>query len=562
MASRASCSRPALGPSRRAAKTSPASPRRCHAAAPGQRRAPTCQELFRELADRLTGHGQQRAAVAGVFGPSGDRQGRAVRAGLTLLLSSLGSAASAQGPLCDTQWLAAASEHDMAAQVRQGGDPNAACDQGADRPLHHALSAVWPSIDAVRALMAHGADVLIPNRFGKTPWELAEEIWVEALRKHDEARETGNRTPEHGQAIVRTEAVRRIMKSSALDAFGNPALGRPLTSLHPCNLAMHGRHVRRRFSVPPDLPLSQGGNLPVEFHIHDSVPGRYRPLVRAAAAEWNEAAGFRALAIHREIDHGDSTCRQVPDSKNVIYWSGRSDFDPSPVHLTAGEAPYRSLDASRGHSSILITEVDIVIYEAAVGLSPTRELFLRSLRRADVQVKARDAHADVVNLQKQWLEVLRGMSGESFREWVIQLMNDQGIRTWEHGGAGFDDWILAVMNERLGAGGPLGSFDDLRSWLADRHAVDLERLRDHIDRNPRVKHYLLHEFGHALGLGHNADPRSLMYSGMEITPVPAVPRFRPPARVDDAAVHGLACTYGPLMKADPGRDGAEADGLP
>ena len=131
------------------------------------------------------------------------------------------------------------------------------------------------------------------------------------------------------------EDIYYVIKGHALDAFGNLALGRPVTSLHPCYLTRHGRSYKIWPSALPDWPLSHGGNLPVDFHMHDSVPMRYRPVVRAAAAEWNRAAGFRAIAIHREIDYSDSVSQHVPDSKNLIYWLPRSDHEPSRVHVTA-----------------------------------------------------------------------------------------------------------------------------------------------------------------------------------------------------------------------------------
>ena len=493
-------------------------------------------------------------AAADSFGAVGGWRGRASRAGLVLLLMVFGTTASAQRPLCDTQWLAGASESEVAAQVTRGADPNAACDPDGDRPLHHALLAIPPSIDVIQALMDHGADVLVPNRLGKTPWELSEDVRWEALHRY---RETRNRTTEHQQAVARTEDIYYLLEGHAVDAFGNPVVGRPLTSLHPCYLAMRPRHLGFWASGFPDLPLSHGENLPVEFYMHNSVPTRYRPVVRAAAAEWNEAAGFHAIAIHREIDHGDTGRRDIPDSRNVIYWSPRSDTEPSPVHMIAGQAAIQSLSAPQGDSFVLITEVDIIIYAAAAGLGPVRKLFENSLRRAGV---TQAVGADIASLQRRWLDVLAGMSREHFREWVKELMHEKYIFAWDHGQARFDRWILDAMNERLGNREPLRSFDDLRSWLAEGFAVDLEQLRDHVDRHPPVKDYLLHEFGHALGLDHHPDPGSLMHSGMEITPVPAVPGIGVPATVDDVAVHGLACRYGPLMEADPVRDRTVAVG--
>ena len=288
--------------------------------------------------------------------------------------------------------------------------------------------------------------------------------------------------------------------------------------------------------------------------MHDSVPMQYRPVVRAAAAEWNGAAGFRAIAIHREIDHSDSNRKHIPDSKNVICWLPRSGYELSRLRVLAGEVLMKSLSASESEPLILIDEVDIVIYAAAEGMRLVRRLLVDSLRRAGVQTPA--VEYDIASLQRQWLDVLAGMSHEQFREWVIQLMHDKGIRPPVYGRE-FDERILSAISERLGNREPMRSFDDLKRWLGEEYAVDLEGLRDQFDRNPRVKSYLLHEFGHALGLGHNPEPQSLMHGGDHITPVPGVPRrMGVGARVDDAAVHGLACTYRPLMETHPRLDEA------
>ena len=481
---------------------------------------------------------RQRAAIVDVLDAARDWTYRPYsHVVLVFLLSLFPCSLSAQHEICDVLWLTGASDDQVLTRVGEGADPNATCNRDGDRPLHQALSAVPPSVEVIQALMSQGADVLVPNKFGQTPWELAQNMRVEALRQYDAKPTT---TAEDTQTVRRTEAIHRIIRDHALDPFGNPKLGRPLTSLHPCHLTAHGRHYRAWFPGLPDLPLSHAGNLPVEFHMHHSIPRRYRPAVRAAAAEWNEAAGFHAVAIHSEIDHGDGRRRHIPDSKNVIYWMSEIGTESSPLHITAGATDIKSLDSSHG-SFVLIDEVDIFIYEVATGLGLARELFVRSLRRAGVSIHP--GEADIESLQRLWLEVLSNMSREHFRAWVIRLMQEKGIRLVEYDRGRVDDWIITAIDRRIGTVEPLRSFDDLRGWLMDGFSVDLEQLREHVDRNPLVKGYLLHEFGHALGLGHNPDAESLMHSGLEITPVPVTPRIRTPAKVDEVAVHGLACTY-------------------
>ena len=463
---------------------------------------------------------------------------------LLVLLSGLSSSFGAtRAPICDATWLAGASGSDVQMRVREGDDPNETCNPDEDRPLHRALAGPVAPPEVVRALLSAGADVLIPNRFGKTAWERSEERYLEALlHERDE------------QAARRMYAVRDVIRKRGLDAFGNPVLGRPLADLNPCLLVMHGRHFGKlttgpdlHYGIlaglpdPPDLPLSHG-SLPLEFELHHSVPPRYRSVFEAAAAEWNTKAGLELIAIRGEIDRRDVSHRWGQDSRNVVYWEGVSATEPLAAYQTAGATAIKSAAASPHEERLLVTEVDVTMYDVSTStsLDLAREMLARSLRRAGVEDPAEDIGDE--GLQARWLGRLSSMSDKELHAWVVQLMHDKGVRLpIPSSGADREEWIVAAMNARMEHVERLTSFEDLRAWLVAGFSIDLDTLDDSATL---LKDYVLHEFGHALGLRHNPDPDSLMHGGLHITPVPATPRNYPaPTGVDDAALHGLTCTY-------------------
>lgn len=325
---------------------------------------------------------------------------------------------------------------------------------------------------------------------------------------------------------------------------GQPS-GDPLASVPPCALVFHGPDLRFRYPDLPDAPLSHGGNLPVEFHLHAGIPRSYRPVIHAAAAELNMRVGFRMIAIQSEIDRGDLH-RRRNDSRNVIYWddywahSGGIELTEDIRVMEAATAEVRPVAGTEPWMAI--SEVDIVVFgekpNTAAGL--VRIMLSRTLRRLGVEPLPGE-DVDLAVLQSMVIERVSTVTEGEFHEMVIQLMSEKGVELPDAGGANVEDWIVDRINEESRGAEPLASFDDLRRWLIDELSVDVDRFGTSVV----LKNHMLHEFGHAVGLRHYGDADNLMANrAYRARVTPKVPGdLLVEWGFDDLAVHGLRCTY-------------------
>ena len=148
---------------------------------------------------------------------------------------------------------------------------------------------------------------------------------------------------------------------------------------------------------------------------------------------------------------------------------------------------------------------------------------------------------DVIGLQSLFVEQLSNMSSDDFYNMIIRLMEDKEIILPNGETEDIQRWILEQINEKMERIQPLMSFEDLQRLMIKEYSYNLTNI---FNSSVIFKNRLLHEFGHALGLGHNDEPDSLMYHALNITPVPHFPRnYIVPKYVDKLALDGLSCSY-------------------
>jgi hypothetical protein len=64
--------------------------------------------------------------------------------------------------------------------------------------------------------------------------------------------------------------------------------------------------------------ISWKNNIPISFHIHQSVPMEYRPVIESAMKKWERVAGRALFKLISQNYPGPDKPRQ--DGLNVIYW--------------------------------------------------------------------------------------------------------------------------------------------------------------------------------------------------------------------------------------------------
>lgn len=72
--------------------------------------------------------------------------------------------------------------------------------------------------------------------------------------------------------------------------------------------------------------LSLKNNSPVVFYVHKSVPEKFVPAIKRAAARWNMSAEKELIVIKEDIEYHSAFIR---DGQNVIFFFERWDSDPA-----------------------------------------------------------------------------------------------------------------------------------------------------------------------------------------------------------------------------------------
>ncbi len=289
-------------------------------------------------------------------------------------------------------------------------------------------------------------------------------------------------------------------------------------------------------------PLSLDDDLPIEFHLNDSIPEQYRYVFGESASEWNTKAELEMIRISDEIDH--SAARNQEDSKNVIYWRSQYNVEsitsPDGSTKTATETFIEVNHVISPDYYIPITDVDIIIYEEQNTVRGHTHWIFTSLLEAAGISPSEDM--DVLDLQSLAVNKLSSMSSDDFYEMMIQWIKDSGTTfNPDLSREDIQSLILTEVNARVKDIEPLAYFEDLQPLIVKEYSFDLTTI---FDNHGFLKTHILHEFGHAFGLRHNYTPNTLMYNSFNRIPIPKLPRqIVIPKPVDNLALYGLLCSY-------------------
>ena len=284
----------------------------------------------------------------------------------------------------------------------------------------------------------------------------------------------------------------------------------------------------------PRLPLSHGENFPIEYYLHKSIPEQNRSVFYNTFSEWNTRVGFRMFVV-KGIDYGDiHLIDNRRDQRNVIYWFNEEEWnrmytqynagsEESPLSnlsdlLTAVALPMLHLDNIDDSSSyLLISDVDLIIREEfTTNVQVIRWQFMQRLQYLGLQPPM---DADVEYLQSMLVQYLSNMSPESFRDLMIQQMQDVGIDP-----SSYTDRVAF--------------FENIRKETIRDYSLDLST--ESLSNSDYLRNTVLHELGHAIGLGHSDNEDSLMYSGYanEVSRYILTPKY-----IDSGTIYKLSCIY-------------------
>ena len=327
-----------------------------------------------------------------------------------------------------------------------------------------------------------------------------------------------------------------------------------LEEIDPCDLMFQGKDIYKdRYPEASNFPLSRI-DLPVEFHLNHSIPEQHRDIIREAASEWKTepepGSEFRLITISDEIDDSQwSTPQQSQSSKNVIYWLDKDQYNIEDIDVRNNSLIFAAKTFLRAFSPssipipyVFIFNSNIVIYEEPNDpIYLTRRMFTLLLETIGIKPPE---DMDVIDLQHLFVEKLSKMSSDDFYNMVIKLMRDHDVEFPNDEPEVIKKWVIEEVNKRI-EDTHLASFEDYRDLMIREYSFDLTNI---FNSSTQLKNHVLHEFGHALGLGHNDEPGTLMYDALNMTLVPYFPKnYLVPEHVDDLALHGLKCSPHPYL---------------
>ncbi len=320
-----------------------------------------------------------------------------------------------------------------------------------------------------------------------------------------------------------------------------------LERIDPCDLMMHGRDAYPdRYPEVSDFPLSRT-DIPVEFHLNHSIPEQHRDIIREAAKEWKvepePGSEISLVTISDEIDdsHWD-TAKQNP--RNVIYWLTEDQYNVDDITSKNGTLRSRGKTLFQVREPlpipyVFIINTHIVIYAESSNFMNLVEWMLTS-HLENIGIEPPE-DMDAIGLQRLFVERLSEMSSDDFYNMMIKSIERKEIALPSDKPEDIQRWILEETNKKMKDAQTLESLEDLRNLAIEKYSLDITSTSK--DSPIILSKSILHEFGHALGVGHNDDPNSLMYDGHNRSPAPYFPKdYVVPGHVDNLALHGLLCS--------------------
>ena len=301
----------------------------------------------------------------------------------------------------------------------------------------------------------------------------------------------------------------------------------------------------------PNLPLSQGEDLPMGYYLHKSVPEEYRSFFYEEVLEWNTSFN-RELFTIKGIDYNEiDPINNRKDQRNVIYWFDEDQMRDTLIMydwtflLEDGlnvAHNFPMIDAENIDDSLSylkISDADIIIRERFItDIEFVRSFLLRRSRHLGIEV---DDNEDIEALQNKLVTYWEGMSIEDTRRLVVRELEykrDQLLRSnlyTEEEIDLFGRWIiLSAAREDI-------YFASIRNNTIDSYQnINIEDLKN---GNIILRNTISHELAHGLGLDHydkRPDNSNLMSSEIIRTPQDLILTLKP---IDDDVRHSLSCTY-------------------
>ncbi len=311
-------------------------------------------------------------------------------------------------------------------------------------------------------------------------------------------------------------------------------------------------------------------SLPLEYHIHESIPSEYRPRIHDQAEDWNNTLGNEMVRINSKIDRGDPTATNS-DQKNVIYLVDSEDYtahilnspnhditkDPSALISSANSESIISPELAQNF--LPITNADIFIREETLtNIGFYRHLLFATMRDLGIEGDFSNEHIEVI--RSAIVEHIINMSSQDVKTFLIEdieagreeLETFRETRSNQNLTSDVSDTIdrrLDEIDQRLEEIHNMTD-EQIRTFKINltynRLSVDMDTMESESQSSITFENVIRHEMGHGLGLRdyvlfNNHPMRNLNIMGPYL--VQAYGQITIRKEIGTFAIYGLYCLY-------------------
>ena len=255
-------------------------------------------------------------------------------------------------------------------------------------------------------------------------------------------------------------------------------------------------------------------SLPIEYHLHESIPRQYRPFFHIAKNAWNRKFKKDVIKISDEIDRNPmNTKKNRSDQKNVIYLIDEEFFQELSTEFsrnrledietflpgTSRHTPLQATDESLPF--LPIVETDMMIREEALSdLELYRYHLIDTLQKLGAQEPL--SHLSVNDLRKMVFFHFENMTVEEYRSLALKSLERErnAMNDMSHSIRRVDPQKLDQDIEELKNMEPervrFFKYDQIIRYLN----VDIEMMKT--QSSITLVNTAMHEMGHGLGLNH------------------------------------------------------------